>query len=103
MADQAPIELAVGPSGEVVVSGEIDLQTGPALEEALGSAIRNGPGDVVVDLTAVTFMDSAGLNVFVRAFKVLGEQDRRLVVRGASTLVRRILDMGGAEAFLSFA
>jgi anti-anti-sigma factor len=103
MADPALIDLAVAPSGAVVVRGEIDLETGPSLESALTEAVRHGTGDLVVDLSGVDFMDSAGLNVFVRTYKHLVGQDRRLVVRGPSPVVRRILDMGGADAFLTYA
>jgi anti-sigma B factor antagonist len=102
MAEPVVFNVAMAPSGEVLVRGEIDLQTGPSFEAALSDAIRGGTGDLIVDLSGVEFMDSAGLNVFVRAYKHLIEQDRGLVVRGPSERVRRILDMGGADAFLTY-
>ncbi|OXS37186.1 STAS domain-containing protein [Streptomyces sp. XY006] len=46
------------------VSGEIDMSNASALAEALDT----GSGHVVVDLTAVEYLDSAGLSVlFARA------------------------------------
>jgi anti-sigma B factor antagonist len=52
----------------VAAAGEIDLATAPRL----GAAVRDslavpGPGPVVVDLTDVTFLASAGLGVLVDA------------------------------------
>ncbi len=41
------------------VSGEIDMSNAAALAEALD----NGSGPLVVDLTAVEYLDSAGLSV----------------------------------------
>ena len=102
MAEAALIDVTIAPSGAIAIRGEIDLLTGPSVEAALHEVIAAGSGDVVVDLAGVEFMDSAGLNVFVRAYKDLIGQDRRLVVESTSAVVRRILDMGGAAAFLTY-
>ncbi|MGC5038222.1 MULTISPECIES: STAS domain-containing protein [unclassified Streptomyces] len=44
---------------QLSVSGEIDMSNASALAEALGT----GTGRLVVDLTAVEYLDSAGLSV----------------------------------------
>lgn len=52
----------------VTATGEIDLATAPRLGTAVRAALAvPGPGPVVVDLTAVTFLASAGLGVLVDA------------------------------------
>lgn len=48
----------------VAVSGEVDLQTAPRLAAALDSCPAS---TVVVDLTAVEFLDSSGLGALVTA------------------------------------
>jgi anti-sigma B factor antagonist len=45
----------------VSVSGELDLTTAPRLEEALVACDGNQP--VIVDVTALTFIDSSGVHV----------------------------------------
>ncbi len=67
------------------VAGELDLLTAPELNAALAEA----PGDVVLDLRGVTFVDSAGLAVLVahrRARRVRGTQLR--IERPRPTVVR---------------
>lgn len=66
----------------VEVKGEIDVYTAPALREELSRLIDAEHTDLVVDLTAVSFMDSTGLGVLVGALKkvrTLGG-DLRLVI-----------------------
>jgi anti-sigma B factor antagonist len=47
-----------------VLGGEIDLATQPQLQQALTTAIGNAPSHLVLDLTNVTFLGSAGLHLF---------------------------------------
>ena len=55
----------------VHVHGEIDLYTAPQLWETLDAAIAGTPHELVIDLSDVTFLDSSGLAVLVRAHKRL--------------------------------
>jgi anti-sigma B factor antagonist len=48
------------------IDGEIDLATAPSLQRALEAAGAEG-GDVTIDLTRTTFLDSYGLSVLLRA------------------------------------
>ena len=50
----------------VTASGEIDLSNAPALQSHLSDAIGHR-SKVVVDLSAVTFIDSTGLGVLIGA------------------------------------
>ena len=64
MAEQLDIEiLREGDTSVVVVGGEIDMATVAQLDAALSGI----SGDVVVDLAAVTFLDSSGIGMLVRA------------------------------------
>ncbi len=66
----------------VQVAGEIDVYTAPTLREELAGLIDAEHADVVIDLSAVSFMDSTGLGVLVGALKkvkTLGG-DLRLVI-----------------------
>ncbi|WP_448062173.1 STAS domain-containing protein [Cellulomonas hominis] len=59
----------VGDRTVVEVAGEIDVYTAPVLREELSVLVEDGRVDLVVDLTAVRFMDSTGLGVLVGALK----------------------------------
>jgi anti-anti-sigma factor len=49
----------------VAITGEIDLTNAPALIAQIDDAIAGRTGKVVVDLTAVDFMDSQGVHLLV--------------------------------------
>jgi anti-sigma B factor antagonist len=79
----------------VAVTGEIDVATAPQLQECLHSLIAQGQATLVLDLLAVTFLDSTALGVLVGALKRCREQggDLKLVV--ADTRIMKIFEITG--------
>lgn len=57
----------IGEVSVVSVSGTVDMLTAPWLEEAIGAAVKGSPSAVVVDMSAVDFLASAGMGVLVAA------------------------------------
>src|SRR5579863_6222847 len=53
----------------VRVTGEIDIQSSPILDDRLKKAQVEGAWSIVVDLSGVSFLDSTGLSVLVAALK----------------------------------
>lgn len=53
----------------VTVSGEVDVSSADALRDELRLLVDEGHTDLVVDLSAVSFMDSTGLGVLVGTLK----------------------------------
>ena len=78
----------------IMVSGEIDLRTVETLEAMLRTLVARDSGRIVVDLSRVTFMDSAGLRVLVRAREQMTDAGRWFTTRGATGQPRRLLDIG---------
>lgn len=62
----------------VDVTGEVDVYTAPALRERLTALVDAGRTDLVVDLTAVRFMDSTGLGLLVGVLKRIRGLDGQL-------------------------
>jgi anti-anti-sigma factor len=56
-----------GGAARMEVIGELDIGTGPQLEDAVSRALEGGSRDVVVDLAGTTFLDSSGLGSLIRA------------------------------------
>lgn len=52
----------------VFLAGEIDLERSPAARQSLLAALKRG-GAVVVDMGAVSYMDSSGIASLVEAFQ----------------------------------
>jgi anti-sigma B factor antagonist len=69
--------------------GEVDLSTAPYLSDAL--AELNGDGDVTLDLSEMTFIDSSGLVVIVAFARSL--EGSKVVLTNASEATRRTLQL----------
>lgn len=84
--------------GEILhVLGEVDLANAAEFETAL-IELTTGDGDVVVDLTACSYMDSSGLRVLAAAHKIVEDRLRVVIPKGGS--VHRIFEITGlAEQF----
>jgi anti-sigma B factor antagonist len=74
-----------GPAEAVVLSvrGEVDMSTGPFLQQALLSHLDDAASQVTVDLTGVSFLGAAGLAVLVNVKRaaVAAQSRLRLVAR----------------------
>jgi len=64
----------------VAVTGEIDLFTAPDFKRHVSAPIDEGVSQVIVDLSATTFIDSSSLGVLIGAH-------RRLKTRGGSLAI----------------
>ncbi|MFJ4786879.1 STAS domain-containing protein [Streptomyces sp. NPDC088794] len=51
----------------ITLAGEIDLTSAPLVRTALAQCLREGVRTIDVDLTATSFCDCSGLNVFLYA------------------------------------
>ena len=59
----------------VALAGEIDLYTAPRLQSELAAALAGAdPARLVVDMSAVEFCDSTGMNVLLAAHRRASEQ-----------------------------
>ena len=79
----------------VSVEGELDTATAPTLGVTLDELAAKGPNVVALELSRVSFMDSSGLRVIVRATNALAERGGELSVEGVSATVRRTLEITG--------
>ena len=69
-------------AGVLVVApvGEIDMDSGGLLFDALTAAISTGESRLVIDLGRVGFMDSTALSIFLGTRRALRELSGRLVL-----------------------
>ncbi|MEV7036984.1 STAS domain-containing protein [Amycolatopsis sp. NPDC051061] len=88
--DLPAVELAVtldwrDTAAVLCVAGEIDLLSAPEFEEVVDVVLAGEPRTLVVDLRAVTFFCSAGLQVLAAAHRRLPERALRVVSDSAVT------------------
>lgn len=81
----------------VSVTGDVDLFTAPELRQRLFAAVGRGTRRVVVDLSEVTFIDSAGLGVLIGAHRRLEPRGGLIVVCDHDWIVKtfRITGLDG--------
>jgi anti-anti-sigma factor len=85
----------------LAVSGELDLAAAASFEAALDSALATGVARIVVDLTALEFIDSTGLSVLIKAQQRAGDTGRELGVVNPTAQVERLLTLTGLMERLS--
>jgi anti-sigma B factor antagonist len=95
---RGPVRLALGKTAlpeltVIKVEGELDLLTVAGLRSELDREVRQGEGDLVVDLRRVDFIDSAGLHLLLNAQRRLTRGGRSLGVVCSPGPVRRALEL----------
>jgi anti-anti-sigma factor len=90
-----------GDSVTLVIGGEIDLQSAPALERELADAERSGCGRVVLDLAALDFLDSTGMHLLVEAQHRAKTSGHELVLTHVPAQAERLLRLTGLRSRLT--
>jgi len=81
----------------VRVSGELDMETGPQLQDFLRDAVDGGARQVVLDLAEVPFMDSSGLGLLVVTMKLLRDHGGRLCLAAVQAPVHNVLVISAVD------
>jgi anti-sigma B factor antagonist len=89
------------PVALITARGELDADTQVELRGAALTAVHRGRTRLVVDLTAVTFCDSAGLSLFVDLHRVTRERDGWLRLAGANGITLAVLKATNLDRLLS--
>ena len=83
-----------GDAAVLALRGDLDLASAPSLSQALDEACTGGtPERVVVDLRAVRFMDSSGLQALIRAYRWAEERAIELVLVRGRPPVHRVFEL----------
>jgi anti-sigma B factor antagonist len=85
----------------LTLTGEIDLDTAPALRDALARCLHDGVRTIDVDLSAVTFCDCSGLNTFLEAALLTGAAGGSLRLHHPGRAVVRLFTLTGCDALFS--
>ena len=83
----------------ISVAGEIDLYTAPRLQSELTSVLSdNKSAQIVVDMSAVEFCDSTGMNVLLSCLRRVRERGGELEIASPKPAVRKILQVTGLDS-----
>ncbi len=85
----------------VAVAGEIDMSNAPTVERQILQAIPNHLAEVTVDLSALDYIDSAGLRVlFTLGTRLKTLQIDLVLVVPTDSPVRRMIDLAGVAEII---
>ena len=91
----------VGGRTIVAVGGEIDVYTAPKLRDTITELVASGAYQLVIDMTAVEFLDSTGLGVLVGGLKKVRANDGSLeLICNSDRLVKIFKITGLAKVFV---
>ena len=88
---------------EVVLSGEIDVENTPRIRRRISAGLRVSRAQgcaVVVDCTAVTFVESRGLGMMARLQRRADEEGLSLSWRGFNEHVLTTIHVTGLDTYL---
>jgi anti-anti-sigma factor len=84
----------------LALDGELDLATAGELSDALQAQHQRGRAAILLDLSSLSFCDSAGLRVFVKARRQAEEDGGSFAIASPTAIVRRVLEVSGlADVF----
>jgi anti-anti-sigma factor len=93
-------QLVVGSEDDVLavtLSGEIDMSNAADLEAAVERAMPNTAYGMVLDLSELTYLDSAGIRMLIGlANRFRWRRQQLCVAVPEESRVRRVLDLAGA-------
>ena len=85
---------------EVVLRGEIDASLRAAASECMITVLA-GRGPLVIDTSAVTFIDSSGLAFLLQLQSVASDAGRSVTLRDPSGVVVDLLAMVGLDSLFT--
>jgi anti-sigma B factor antagonist len=82
----------------VSVNGDLDGRTAPVAQQQIVPLIPDG-GRIVLDMSSVPYMSSAGLRMMLLLYRQATAKDARIALAGLSEEIRDTMD---ATGFLDF-
>ena len=89
------LDIRIRPGPVVTISGEIDIQSSPQLRDQLLRIIRRHGARLALDLSGVTFMDCADINVLLAAHRHARLKGGWVRVLRASRRARKVFMLTG--------
>ena len=85
------------------LSGEIDHHVCEKLRKDIDDEMKiYGAKNLIFDFSDVTFMDSSGIGVVLGRYKKVNQLGGHVIIRNASHIVKRILDMSGVFTLMAY-
>jgi anti-sigma B factor antagonist len=87
----------------VAIDGRITVNTSDEMRRKLLAALRSSPGQITVDLSRATYMDSSGVATLLEATHIARSQSTSIVLAGVSGQPRSLLAVANLDRLFEFA
>ena len=84
---------AVGKAVIMRVEGRMDEASCEAFDAACSQAVADGAVNLVADLSALTYISSAGIGTFVKVAKMVKQAHGEIVLAGLYGLVKDVFEL----------
>ena len=85
----------------IQIEGEIDLHAAPTMQERIDAVLEQGKTRVIVDLSAVRYIDSTGLTVLIGALRRLRRDGGALALVVTDYDIERMLESAGLDGMFA--
>ena len=82
-----------GGPGQVALSGEFTFSDHVSFKELVSRLLEAKQSQIVIDLTKLNFIDSAGLGMLLLVREEAGKANGKVVLRGPHGQVKRMFDV----------
>ena len=96
-------EHSVGAVTVIEVAGRMDSANAPKLHERMAKLMSSGSASLLLDLSKVEYISSAGFRVLLLLARQAGQAQCRFVLCGLTAKVRQLFDLGGFLELLPIA
>ena len=100
------MSVEINVTGEVVTAylkGEIDHHSARDIRQSIDSAIElNMPSLLVMDFSAVSFMDSSGIGLVMGRYRNLLKSGAELHITGTAPNIYKVMRLAGLEKLAKF-
>ena len=99
------MEIEVEEKGDVIVvrvEGRLDAASSPQLETKINSIIDQGHFKLIMNLSGVEYLSSAGMRLLLSVSKKLKHLEGKLVACSVSDEVMEVIKMAGFQQVIQF-
>jgi anti-anti-sigma factor len=90
----------LGPQLLIAVSGRLDTISAPQFDERLAPVLAPGHTDILIDMSGVSYMSSAGLRSILQLVKFTAENGGRVGLFSVPAQIMDVIDISGLPARL---
>jgi len=90
----------LGPLLLIAVSGRLDTVTAPQFDEQLAPALANRPAHPLIDMSAVSYISSAGVRSILQLVKIAAGNGGRVGLFSVPAQINEVIEISGLPSRL---